>query len=89
MAALDVADNDGEAAMLYHVVNLDKGGAAAIAGKTFVERMVADGIDRCKAFSKHNTVSILRSFDLIGEVDIWLVLERSAEQSCIHMKVLL
>lgn len=44
MAALDVTDNDGEAAMLYHVVNLDRGGAAAAAPATFIDKMTAAGI---------------------------------------------
>lgn len=47
MAALEVTDNDGDAAMLYHVANLNTGGAAETAPATFIDRMVAAGISKC------------------------------------------
>ena len=45
-AALQVADNDGEAAMLFHVASLPAGAAAA-APAVFLERLTNLGITRC------------------------------------------
>ncbi len=47
VAALEVTDNDGDAAMLYHVANLNKGGAAKAGPATFIDKMVAAGVPKC------------------------------------------
>lgn len=47
VAALEVTDNDGDAAMLYHVTNLNKGGAAKAGPPTFIDRMVDADIAKC------------------------------------------
>lgn len=60
-AALDVADNDGNAAMLYQVRMMGRGGAAKAARKTFADQMEAAGTSRFADWCTFHSIQFSRT----------------------------